>query len=95
MKINPIEPIKQIEKAKRTSAIDKKPVADPIEDKVSISGDAKAIEKAIQAAVSANVDKADRVDALRREIQSNGYTVDAAKVADKIAETAAGSDNKI
>lgn len=92
MKINPVDPMKPIDQTQRASAAQIRPAApNAAEDEVVISGGAKAIEKAVQAAASADADRTEKVEALRQSVRDGTYAVDAGKVADRIADTAIGS----
>lgn len=84
MKINPVNPFDKIQMAKKTSSVDKEYPIGAIEDKVTISSESKAIEKAVQAAKSADVDRVDKVNELKAKIAEGTYSVDSEALADRI-----------
>jgi len=87
MKINPINPFDKIQAVKKSSSVDRESaVGADIEDKVFISSESKAIERAVQAAKNADVDRIDRINELKASIADGTYSVDPEKLADKILD---------
>lgn len=90
MRIDPVNPAGALGKVGKASPAEAKRTS-ALSDQVEISGDAQAIGKAIEAARAAQTGTPERVEALRRSVQTNTYTVDASRVAARILDAAAGS----
>jgi negative regulator of flagellin synthesis FlgM len=90
MRIDPVNPAGALGKVGKTAPAEAKHTA-ALSDQVEISGDAQAIGKAIEAARAARIENPERVEALRRSVQSGTYTVDASRVAARILDAAVGS----
>lgn len=90
MRIDPVNPTGALGKVGKAAPAGAKR-ATSLSDQLEISGDAQAIGKAIEAARAAQTGSPERVEALRRSVQSGTYTVDAPRVAARILDAAVGS----
>jgi flagellar biosynthesis anti-sigma factor FlgM len=87
MHINPIDASNKLKKVKRTSTAEFPYETASIretDDKVSISSDAKAIEKAMSIAKNSEVERQDVIETIKANISSGTYVIDSAKLAEKI-----------
>lgn len=87
MHINPIDALNKIKKVKKvpTAEFPYEPSSvAATDDKVSISSEAKAIEKAMSVAKEAEVDRQDLIATIKSNIDSGSYVIDSKELAEKI-----------
>ncbi|MFA5341714.1 MAG: flagellar biosynthesis anti-sigma factor FlgM [Clostridia bacterium] len=88
MKINPINSYDAINKVNKNS--DKTQLARQdmhVSDEVSISDQAKSIDRYIQKAKNAEINRSDMVNNIKSKVKSGEYKVDSRQLAEKIVES--------
>jgi len=82
----PNERLREVHKNRETDSKDNANKADDSKDKISLSGQAKEINELKRLISDLPEIRSDRVDALKKAIESGNYNIDAKKIAKKILE---------
>jgi flagellar biosynthesis anti-sigma factor FlgM len=88
MKINPVNAYDAVNKISKNS--DKGQISKPdmhVSDEVNISDQAKSIDKYIQKAKNADIDRADMINSIKNRIKSGDYKVDSKALSEKIIDS--------
>ncbi|MFA7672283.1 MAG: flagellar biosynthesis anti-sigma factor FlgM [Clostridia bacterium] len=88
MKINPVNAYDTVNKVSNNS--DKGQIYRQdmhVSDEVSISDQAKSIDKYIQKAKNADIDRADMISSIKSRIKSGDYKVDSKALSEKIIDS--------
>jgi len=80
------ERLREVHKNREIDSKDNANKADDSKDKISLSGQAKEINELKRLISDLPEMRSDRIDALKKAIESGNYNIDAKKIAEKILE---------